>query len=298
MSAPDASTAAPPPPGSGNPLVAFARDIKLSHTVFALPFALSAVWLVHLQQGSTLAQWAWILVAMTGARTSAMGFNRLVDRKIDAANPRTAGRALPSGQVPLPLAWALTLGSAGLMVLAAGMLHLHALLASPVVLAVIWGYSLAKRFTAWCHLILGLALGLAPMAAWLALTGTVAAPALVLAGIVLTWVGGFDILYALQDREYDAEVGLNSIPAKLGEVGALVVSGVLHLGTVALLCALPLTVGLGWPYWIGVAAIAGILAWEHWLVRPGDLSRIDRAFFTLNSYVSLVFLGSLLAATW
>lgn len=297
MSPPDAS-AAPSSPARGSPLVAFARDIKLSHTIFALPFALSAVWLVHLQQGSTWQQWAWILVAMTGARTSAMGFNRLVDRKIDAANPRTAGRALPSGQVPVPLAWGLTLGSAAVMVLAAGMLHLHALYASPVVLAVIWGYSLAKRVTAWCHLILGLALGLAPVAAWIALMGTVEAPALVLAGIVLTWVGGFDILYALQDREYDASVGLNSIPAKLGEVGALVVSGLLHLGTVALLCTLPLVTALSWPYWLGVAAIAGILAWEHWLVRPGDLSRIDRAFFTLNSYVSLVFLASLLAATW
>ncbi len=289
---------APQAPAAPNPLVAFARDIKLSHTIFALPFALSAVWLVHLQQGSTAMQWVWILVAMTGARTSAMGFNRLVDRKIDAANPRTAGRALPSGQVPVGLGWALTLGSAAIMVLAAGMLHLHALYASPLVLAVIWGYSLAKRFTALCHIILGLALGLAPMAAWLGLTGTVGLPAVVLAGIVLTWVGGFDILYALQDREYDAGVGLNSIPASLGEVGALVVSGLLHLGTVALLCTLPLVTALSWPYWLGVAAITGILAYEHWLVRPGDLSRIDRAFFTLNSYVSLVFFGSLLAATW
>ena len=285
-------------PARVNPLVAFARDIKLSHTIFALPFALSAVWLVHLQQGSTWVQWAWILVAMTGARTSAMGFNRLVDRRIDAANPRTAGRALPAGEVPVGLAWALTLGSAAVMVFAAGMLHLHALVASPLVLAIIWGYSLAKRVTALCHLILGLALGCAPVAAWLALTGTIQAPALVLAGIVLTWVGGFDVLYALQDREYDAEVGLNSIPAALGEVGALVVSAGLHVGTVCLLCALPATVALSWPYWVGVVAITGILGWEHWLVRPGDLSRIDRAFFTLNSYVSLVFLASLVAATW
>jgi len=286
------------PPSTRSALSAFAADIKLAHTIFALPFALSAVWLVHQAQGTTVSQWAWILVAMTGARTSAMGFNRLVDRRIDAANPRTAGRALPAGAVPVGLAWGLTLGSAAVMVLAAGMLHWHALLVSPLILLIIWGYSLAKRVTALCHLILGLALGCAPVAAWIALTGAVAAPAVVLAGIVLTWVGGFDILYALQDREYDRDVGLHSIPAALGEKGALLVSGLLHIGTVSLLGMLSLVTPLAWPYWLGAAAITVILAYEHWLVRPGDLSRIDRAFFTMNSLVSLVFFGALLAGTW
>ncbi len=279
-------------------LGAFARDIKLAHSIFALPFALASAWLAARETPVGLAQWGWILVAMVAARSSAMGFNRIVDRHIDARNPRTANREIPAGRLSLPLAWGLTAGSAALGILAAAMLHPLALYLSPVVLAVIWGYSLTKRFTALCHLVLGLALGLAPLCAWVALTGQFHAAPLLLALAVSTWVAGFDILYSLQDREYDRSVGLNSIPVALGEVGALWVSGLLHLGTVGLLVALPSVIALSWPYWVGVALITGVLAYEHSLVKPGDLSKLDAAFFSLNGYVALLFLASVIAASW
>ena len=279
-------------------LGAFARDIKLAHSIFALPFALASAWLAAREVPVGWAQWAWILVATVAARSSAMGFNRIVDRHLDAKNPRTANRELPAGRLTLSLAWALTGGSAAIGILAAAMLHPMALYLSPLVLAVIWGYSLTKRFTALCHIVLGVALGLAPLCAWVALTGRFdAAPAL-LALAVLTWVAGFDILYSLQDRGYDQSVGLNSIPVALGEVGALWVSGLLHLGTIGLLVALPFTIALSWPYWVGVALITGVLAYEHTLVKPGDLSKLDAAFFSLNGYISLLFLGSVVAASW
>jgi 4-hydroxybenzoate polyprenyltransferase len=162
---------------------------------------------------------------------------------------------------------------------------------------VVCGYSYGKRFTSLVHLWLGVALGLAPIAAWIAITGTVAVAPLVLAAAVATWVAGFDILYSLQDEEYDRGAGLNSIPARLGQVGAMRVSRALHVLTITALAALPAVVSLAWPYWVGVAIIAGVLGWEHSLVKPGDLSRIDKAFFDLNGYVSLVFLAAVLAAT-
>ncbi|MEC7945963.1 MAG: UbiA-like polyprenyltransferase [Myxococcota bacterium] len=278
-------------------VAAFGRAIKISHTIFALPFALAAAWLVWQEQAVAWHQWVWIVVAMVGARSSAMGFNRLVDRRIDASNPRTQDRELPSGRLTPRWGWVLTLGSAGMLVLSAGMLHPLALALSPVVIGVLWGYSLTKRFTALCHLWLGMALGLAPLCVWVALTGGIAwAPAL-MAGAITTWVGGFDILYSLQDRGYDAKVGLHSVPAALGERGALVVSALLHVATLGFLAALPVAVDLGWPYWIGVVLIGGILCWEHTLVRPGDLSKMGKAFFQANSYVSVVFLAAVVAAT-
>ena len=285
------------PAGAASNVAAFARAIKLSHTIFALPFAIAAAWLVWQEQAIAWHAWIWIVVAMVGARSSAMGFNRLVDARIDAKNPRTQDRELPSGRLTPAWGWALTLGSAGLLVLAAGMLDPLALKLSPVVIGVLWGYSLTKRFTALCHLWLGMALGLAPICVWIALTGGIALPPLLMAGAITTWVGGFDILYSLQDRGYDADVGLHSIPAALGERGALVVSGLLHVGTLGFLAALPLTATLGWPYWVGVAIIAGILGWEHTLVKPGDLSKMGKAFFQANSYVSIVFLAAVVGAT-
>ena len=278
-------------------LQAFAKDIKLSHTIFALPFALAAAWIVHRATPVGLMSWFWILVAMVGARSSAMGFNRIVDRRIDAANPRTDGRQLASGALDLRWAVGLTLGSAALLVLAAWMLSPEALLASPFVLMVLWGYSLTKRFTALCHIWLGFALGLSPACVWLALTGTVTATPVVMGVAILAWVGGFDTLYALQDREYDQEVGLNSIPARLGEVGALRVSGALHGVAVAALLALPLTTPLGWPYFVAVAVVAGILAWEQSLVKPGDLSKMNAAFFQANAWVSVVMAVGIVVAT-
>lgn len=271
-------------------LRAFARDIKLAHSVFALPFALAAAWLVARQQPVGWAQWAWIVVAMVGARSSAMGFNRIVDRGIDARNPRTRDREIPGGRLPLAGAWALTLAFTALFLLAAWRLNPLCLALSPIAMLLLWGYSLTKRFTAWCHVVLGLALGLAPVAVWIALTGTVQAPALLIAGAVTSWVAGFDVLYSLQDQGFDRSAGLRSIPVALGEGPALVTSALLHLLTVALLAALPLAAPLAWPYWIGVAVIGGVLAWEHWIVRPGDLSRLDQAFFAANGWISLGFL--------
>jgi 4-hydroxybenzoate polyprenyltransferase len=285
------------PPVAKAQLQAFATDIKLSHTIFALPFALAAAWIVHQATPVGLLQWMWILVAMVGARSSAMGFNRIVDRRIDQANPRTEGRQLAAGHLDLRWAWGLTLGSAGLLVLAAWMLSPEAFYASPFVLLVLWGYSLTKRFTALCHIWLGFALGLSPTCVWLALTGTVTPTPAVMGLAILAWVGGFDTLYALQDRAYDQEVGLNSIPARLGEVGALRVSGALHGMAVAALLALPLTTPLGWPYFVAVAVVAGILAWEQSLVQPGDLSKMNAAFFQANAWVSVVMAVGIVAAT-
>ena len=278
-------------------LRAFARDIKLAHTVFALPFALAAAWLVAQSQPVVWHQWLWILVAMFGARSSAMGFNRIVDRKIDQANPRTTTRELAAGNMTLGWAWGLVLGSAALLAFAAWMLHARAFQLVPAVLVVIWGYSLTKRFTALCHIWLGFALGLSPSCVWIALTGEVAPAPLLMGAAILAWVGGFDVLYALQDREYDAEVGLNSVPVRLGEVGALRLSGALHGAALMALLALPLAVPLSWPYFVAVAAVAGILAWEQSIVKPGDLSRMNAAFFQANAVVSVVFFAGVLAGT-
>lgn len=288
-----------PPAGAGplSALGAFARDIKLAHTVFALPFALAAAWLVSRQMEVGWDQWAWIVVAMVGARSSAMGFNRIVDRHIDAANPRTVQREIPSGRLSPAWAWALTLAFTALFALAAWMLNPLCLALSPVALLVLWGYSLTKRFTALCHVVLGIALGLAPVAVWIALTGTVSVAAVLLGGAVASWVAGFDILYSLQDQAFDRQQGLHSIPVALGKTGALVASGLLHLLTAGLLAALPLAAPLGWPYWLGWAAITGVLAYEHWIVRPGDLSRLDRAFFAANGWISMGFLAAVVGAS-
>ncbi|MBL8615060.1 MAG: UbiA family prenyltransferase [Deltaproteobacteria bacterium] len=285
-----------PPQGAAANAAAFARDIKLSHSIFALPFALAAAWIISRGQTVPAADWAAIVVAMVGARSSAMGINRIADRHIDKANPRTVGRELAAGRLSLAWAWALTLGSGALFCAAAGALSPLALGLSPLVLLFLWGYSFTKRFTALCHLYLGLALGLSPICVWIALTGGVAAPALLLSGVIASWVAGFDMLYALQDRDYDRGVGLHSVPAAIGEKATLVVSGLLHLLTVGLLAALPAVVPLGGAYWLGVVAIGGLLGWEHAIVRPGDLSRMNAAFFTANSWVSVIFLGAVLLA--
>ncbi len=275
----------------------FARDIKLAHSVFALPFALASAWLVHRARPVPWTDWLAVLVAMVGARSSAMGFNRIADRRIDARNPRTRGRAVASGALPLGQAWAWTLASTAVFLAAAAFLGPLPLALSPVVIAVLWGYSLTKRFTALCHLVLGLALGLAPPAVEVALAGRPGAPGLLLGGAVLCWVAGFDVLYALQDRDFDARAGLRSIPVALGERGALRVSRLLHLLAAGLLAALPLAAPLGWPYLLAWLAVAGALVWEHSLVRPGDLSRLDQAFFAANGYVALALLAGVVAGS-
>jgi 4-hydroxybenzoate polyprenyltransferase len=262
--------------------------IKFEHTVFALPFA----FLGMLLAAGGWPAWpvvGWIVVAMVGARSAAMAFNRLVDRHIDARNPRTANRALPAGQVSVPFVLGFIAVGIGLLLLAAWQLNPLTLKLMPLAILVLLGYSYTKRFTALAHLVLGLALGGAPIGAWVAVRGSLEPTPFVLCGIVLCWVAGFDILYALQDETFDRQSGLHSIPARLGTVGALVVSGVLHLGMVGLLVWLPTVYppGLGGLYWVGVAGCVVLLSWQHWVVRPGDLSRLDAAFFGANGWLAL-----------
>lgn len=271
-------------------IVTYSRMIKLSHSIFAMPFALAAAWLASRQVEVTALQLVWIVLCMVTARSSAMGFNRIVDRDIDAANPRTAGREIPSGQISVGAAWGFTLGSAALFVLFSGLLGSTTLWLSPVAIGIVWGYSLMKRFTAFCHLWLGMALALAPTAVWIALTDSYSAVPALLSLAVGSWVAGFDILYSTQDHAFDDANGLHSIPAALGIRGALVVSALLHVVTMGALLALPSVIALGPAYWLGAVVIGGVLAYEHAIVKPDDLSRIDKAFFDLNGYISLAFL--------
>ena len=273
----------------------FGRMVKFSHTLFALPFALAATALAARGHGITLAQVVAILVAMAGARTAAMGFNRIVDRRLDAKNPRTAGRELPTGKVTVFSAALLTAISAAAFVAAAASLGRLCLVLSPIVLVLVLGYSFTKRFTWLCHLFLGFAIGIAPAGAWIAVRGELAAPAIWLVVAVTTWIGGFDILYALSDREFDRSAGVFSIPARFGVLPALVISALLHLGTLLALVAVGTSAELGTIYFLGVAIVLAIFVYEHAIVRPTDLSRLDVAFFNLNGYVSLVYLLATLA---
>jgi 4-hydroxybenzoate polyprenyltransferase len=281
---------------SENVIVTYGRMIKFSHSIFAMPFALASAVLAARSSQLSWVTLALIVVCMVSARSCAMGFNRIVDRHIDARNPRTAVREIPAGKMSVGSAKAITALAAAIFVVASYALNPLCFYLSPVALVVVCGYSYAKRFTALVHLWLGAALGIAPVAAWIAVTGTVSTAAIVLAFAVLTWVAGFDILYSLQDESFDRGQRLHSIPVALGQVGAMWVSGLLHVGTVGLLAALPWLTPLHWPYWAGWVLITGVLAYEHAIVRPGDLSRIDKAFFDLNGYVSLVFFGAVLLA--
>ncbi len=273
---------------TANPLSTVLEMIKFEHTVFALPFAFLGMMLA----ANGWPAWStvgWIVVAMVGARSAAMGFNRLADRRIDAANPRTADRALPAGEVTPAFVALFVAASCGLLVLAAWRLNPLALALSPLALVILLGYSYTKRFTNWSHLVLGLALAGAPLGAWIAVRGGVEATPLALAGAVLLWVAGFDVLYALQDLDFDRRSGLYSVPVRFGERGALVVSGLLHLAMLVLLALLPglYPHGLGAGWWVGVAGCAALLAWQHWIVRPGDLSRLDAAFFQANGLLAV-----------
>ncbi|NLH98692.1 MAG: UbiA family prenyltransferase [Chthonomonadales bacterium] len=260
--------------------------VKIQHTVFALPFALMSA-LAAANGQIPFETLFWILVAMVGARSSAMTFNRIVDRRIDAINPRTANRAVATGEISVASAFATLLIATGFFILAAAMLNRLALLLSPVALIVIWGYSLTKRFTQWSHLFLGLSLGIAPVGAWIAVRGEIGWPSVWLAAAVLTWVAGFDIIYSLQDIEFDRKQGLHSIPARVGPGRALMISALLHGLSVVFLSMFGYTAGLNAVYWIGVVVAAGLLWWEHTLVQPDDITRVDAAFFTVNGYVSI-----------
>ena len=262
------------------------RMIQFEHTLFAFPFAMMGM-LTAAGGWPAGREFGWICVAMVGARSSAMAFNRLADQELDRANPRTCERALPRGLVSRAEAWALTLGAAALLVVSAGMLNRLALALSPVALALVWGYSYTKRFSSLSHLALGLCLGIAPVGAWIAIRGTIELPALVLAAAVMLWTAGFDLIYACQDYDFDRQVGLHSLPARLGIGPALLVSLLLHGVMVGLLAWYGWLVEmLGW-YWLGLAAASVILAYEHTLVSPRDLSRVNQAFFTVNGVVSV-----------
>jgi len=262
--------------------------IKFEHTVFALPFALLGA-LGAAQGLPPLRTALWILAAMVGARTAAMTFNRLVDVDVDAENPRTAQRALPAGRVSRLGALALMGAGIVLFGISAGALGPLTWALSPLALVIILGYSLCKRFTAWAHVVLGLSLSGAPLGAWIAVAGRIEAPALWLSAGVLAWTAGFDILYSLQDEAFDRSRGLHSIPSRLGTRGALALSRLLHV--MALVCwgCFNHKMGSHLLPWAGWAAVAAMLFREQWLVREGDLTRIDQAFFTLNSFIGLVF---------
>jgi 4-hydroxybenzoate polyprenyltransferase len=271
--------------------------IKIQHTVFALPFAFMGA-LLAARGLPTARQAFFILLAMVGARSAAMAFNRLVDADLDARNPRTADRALPRGLVSRSFALGFVVVSCLLVVVAASQLNPLALALSPLALAVVLGYSYTKRFTWASHLVLGAALSLAPVAGWIAVRGDLGAPPLVLGAAVLLWVAGFDILYALQDEDFDREAGLHSLPVRLGRSRAMALAKGLHSGAALCFFLVGWLAGLGWLYFLAVLAAGLLLWWEHRLLSPQDLSRLNQAFFTLNGSVSLVLGAATLFSFW
>jgi 4-hydroxybenzoate polyprenyltransferase len=275
-------------------LLRHANLVRLPHTIFALPFALVGVVLASYVAPITLGDVVWVVVAFTTARFAAMGFNRIVDREIDARNPRTQSREIPSGAMSVrEAAVAVTIASA-LFFLAAWQLNLLCLVLAPLALAWVLFYSYTKRFTRWSHLVLGVGLSIAPVGGYLAVTGQWSDPwwmLIALAIAVATWVGGFDILYALQDVSFDRENGLYSVPSTFGEAHALDIARVLHSATIAALTIAGTGAGAGWLYYAGVLIAAVLLLYEHSLVKADDFSRLDAAFFTMNGVISIVFFG-------
>jgi len=267
----------------------FLEMIKFSHTVFALPFALTGALLAAGGLPGTR-QLFWIILAMVGARTAAMGLNRLIDADIDARNPRTVGRAIPAGLIGKGVTLIFICASLALLLVAAAKLNPLCLKLAPLALFFLVLYSYCKRFTALAHVVLGICLTAAPIGAWIAIRGTIDPPALILGGIVLFWVAGFDILYALQDLEFDRTAGLHSIPVALGVNGSLWSARLFHLVMLALLAALWVLMGLGGFFAVGIVVAAAMLAYEHWLLRTGDLTKLDAAFFNMNGYISVAIL--------
>jgi 4-hydroxybenzoate polyprenyltransferase len=271
--------------------------IKWEHSIFALPFALTAAILA----AGGWPPWrtiAWILVAMVAARSCAMAFNRWADADLDAANPRTSARAIPAGLLTRKFVLGFTLAAAVVFVLAAGQLNRLTLYLSPVALLVLLGYSYMKRFSRWSHLVLGLALGLAPSAAWIAVRGGLDPRILVLTAAVTLWTGGFDVLYACQDYEHDRAVGLHSLPQSIGIPGAFMAARAMHLAMLGLLVWFGILFHFRTVGWLGIAAVGLLLAYEHSLVSPGDLRRLNAAFFTMNGVIATVFLAFVAADLW
>jgi 4-hydroxybenzoate polyprenyltransferase len=280
--------------------------IKFEHSVFALPFALTGALLAaratHQPPSGwpTLRQLGWIVVAMVAARSAAMTMNRIVDLSYDRENPRTQQRALATGALTVQFAWLFTLAAVVLFFVAAWQLNPLALKLAPLAIAILFFYSFTKRFTNWSHIFLGFALGISPAAAWIAVTGALDRRMLLLCAAVTLWVGGFDVLYACQDIEYDRRAGLYSVPKRFGIASALGISRAMHLLVVGLLSWLAWSFALPWPAWAGIVVVAALLAYEHSLVKPGDLSKLDAAFFAVNGYISLLFLlfWGAAAAVW
>lgn len=267
--------------------------IKFEHSVFALPFALTGALLAFREGGY---EWsgagrilAWIVVAMIGARSAAMAFNRLVDADIDARNPRTRMRHLPAGLLSRGFAWGFVAISSGVFCLAAWQLNPLCLKLAPAALAIVFFYSFTKRFTSFSHLVLGFSLGIAPAAAWIAVRGSLDPRILWLTAAVTFWTAGFDVIYSCQDFEFDRAEALFSVPRRLGIGGALRVAQLLHVLMIACLAALVATLHLGLLALAGVAAVIALLLYEHSLVKANDLSRVNAAFFTMNGYVSVLF---------
>ena len=277
--------------------------IKFEHSVFALPFALTGALLAAratTRGWPTLKQVLWIVVAMVAARSAAMTMNRIADLKFDKENPRTKMRALATGALSVPFASLFTVTAVAVFFVAAWRLNLLALKLAPLAIVILFFYSYTKRFTNWSHLFLGLALGISPAAAWIAITGSLDWRMLILCGAVTLWVGGFDVLYACQDIAYDQQAGLYSVPKRFGAAKALFIARGMHASVVGLLSWLAASLALPWPAWAGIVVVAALLAYEHSLVKPGDLSKLDAAFFAVNGYISLLFLlfWGAAAAVW
>ena len=272
-------------------------SIRFEHTIFALPFAYLGM--VLAADGlPTLSQFIWITIAMAAARTLAMSANRIIDRQLDAENPRTASRPLPEGRLKLWEMTAMSTVSLALFLFAAAMLNTLTLILAPVAVVVVVGYPYTKRFTWTSHFILGWADGIAPAGAWIAVSGSLSWEPVLMAFAVATWIGGFDMLYSCQDRDFDIQRGLHSIPQKWGIAAAMRWAKAMHVLTVLSLLALGPWLGLGFPYYIGWALAAGLLVYEHRLVSPTDLSRLNMAFFNVNGYIAIIVFGFTFASIY
>lgn len=286
----------------------FLEMIKFEHTIFALPFAYLGMVLAWSEIGTLEApidwgtlfwQFVWITVAMAAARTAAMAFNRAIDAEIDARNPRTAARPIQSGRISKQAVWVAGFISLGVMLFAAWQLNPFVLMLSPLAIVGLVGYAYTKRFTWFCHIWLGLVDGAAAAGAWAAVTGSLANPIpWLLWAAVTVWIAGFDIIYACQDVDIDRDEGLHSIPARFGIPAALRLSQIFHVLTIVLLAAVGIVAGLTWPYWLGLVIVAGLLTYEHSLVKPTDLSKVNLAFFTMNGYISVITFVATVLGLW
>ncbi len=277
-----------------NKLLVILKDIKIQHTIFALPFAVMSAFLA----AEGLPSWRqlfWILMCMVSARSAAMAFNRIADARIDAGNPRTRNRALPSGAVRMPAYWVFLVVSSVVFIVSAGMLNRLALMLSPLALIIVFFYSLTKRFTWSSHLFLGLALSVAPVGAWVAIREEISLLSMVLGAAVIFWLAGFDILYSCMDVDYDRHHKLNSVPQRFGVERALQLAGGSHAVMILFLLAMLASPLLGWFYFAGVVLVAGLLWYEHSLVRPDDLSKVNIAFFNVNGVISVLLMATVIA---